>query len=215
MAEWLRHSAIQQQSHPIPLQIAYERGSIMNDEQKIVEPNQEDIIEPAAPEAAGDTAAAPADAIAALEAQLAQAEAQAAEYKDQWLRATADYKNFKRRTEIERAELIRSASADLLFKLLPVLDDFDMAIASIPAEVAETPWWGGTQLIAQKLRTIVEGQGLKPIEAVGADFDPNLHDAIAYEDAPGQDGKITEELRKGYKLHDRVLRPSMVKVGRG
>jgi molecular chaperone GrpE len=215
MAAWLRHAAIQQQSHPIPLQIAYERGSIMNDEQKIVEPNQEDIIEPTASDAAEDPTTAPNAAIAALEAKLAQAEAQAAEYKDQWLRATADYKNFKRRTEIERAELIRSASADLLFKLLPVLDDFDMALASIPAEVAETPWWGGTQLIAQKLRTIVEGQGLKPIEAVGADFDPNLHDAIAYEDAPGQDGKITEELRKGYKLHDRVLRPSMVKVGRG
>jgi molecular chaperone GrpE len=187
----------------------------MNDEQKIVEPNQEDMIEPTASDAAEDPTTAPNAAIAALEAKLAQAEAQAAEYKDQWLRATADYKNFKRRTEIERAELIRSASADLLFKLLPVLDDFDMALASIPAEVAETPWWGGTQLIAQKLRTIVEGQGLKPIEAVGADFDPNLHDAIAYEDAPGQDGKIIEELRKGYKLHDRVLRPSMVKVGRG
>ncbi len=186
----------------------------MNDEQKIVEPTPEDVIEPTTQAAAADTKTS-AQVVAELEAKLAQAEAQAAEYKDQWLRATADYKNFKRRTEIERAELIRSASADLLFKLLPVLDDFDLAVASIPAAVAETSWWGGTQLIAQKLRMTVEGQGLKPIDAVGQDFDPNLHDAIAYEDAPGQDGKITEELRKGYKLHDRVLRPSMVKVGRG
>lgn len=177
----------------------------MSDEKHIVEPTAEQNEQ---------AAANASNLVAELEAKLAQAEAQAADYKDQWLRATADYKNFKRRTEIERAELIRSASADLLFKLLPVLDDFDMAVTGIPAEVAETPWWGGTQLIVQKLRTIVEGQGLKPIEAVGADFDPNLHDAIAYEEAPGQDGKVTEELRKGYKLHDRVLRPSMVKVGR-
>jgi molecular chaperone GrpE len=187
----------------------------MNDEKNIVEPTPEDVVD-AAPKGEPQAAApAPTDTIAELEAKLAQAEAQAADYKDQWLRATADYKNFKRRTEIERSELIRSASADLLFKLLPVLDDFDLAVSSVPAEIAEGSWWGGTQLIAQKLRTIVEGQGLKPIEAVGADFDPNLHDAIAYEDAPGQDGKVTEELRKGYKLHDRVLRPSMVKVGRG
>jgi molecular chaperone GrpE len=187
----------------------------MSEEKPIVEPTAEDIVNEAEAGEANPIPEANADEIAALKAQLAQAEAQAAEFKDQWLRATADYKNFKRRTEIERAELIRSASADLLMKLLPVLDDFDMAQASIPAEVAETAWWGGTQLIAQKLRTIVEGQGLKQIDALGAEFDPNLHDAIAYEEAPGEDGKITAELRKGYKLHDRVLRPSMVKVGKG
>ncbi|MFV9504490.1 MAG: nucleotide exchange factor GrpE [Oscillochloridaceae bacterium umkhey_bin13] len=150
-----------------------------------------------------------------LAARLAQAEAQAAEYRDQWLRATADYKNFKRRTEIERSELIRSASAALILKLLPVMDDFERAIANIPAEVAESAWWGGTQLIAQKLRTILESEGVKAIEAVGAEFDPNLHEAVLYEEAEGQDGLVVAELQKGYKLGDRVIRPSMVKVGRG
>jgi molecular chaperone GrpE len=154
-------------------------------------------------------------ASAELEARLAQAEAQAAEYKDQWLRATADYKNFKRRADAERSELIRSAGAGLLLKLLPVVDDFDRAIANIPPEVAETPWWGGTQLIAQKLRTLLESEGVKFIEAQGQDFDPNLHEAVLYEDAPGQDGKVVAELQRGYKLHERVLRPAMVKVGRG
>ncbi|MCU0490563.1 MAG: nucleotide exchange factor GrpE [Chloroflexaceae bacterium] len=147
--------------------------------------------------------------------KLAQAESQAADYKDQWLRAAADYKNYKRRTETERAELLRSASGGVILKLLPVLDDFERAIANIPPEVAETPWWGGTQLIAQKLRTILESEGVTPIAALDADFDPNLHEAVIYEDAPGQEGKVVAELQKGYKLRDRVLRPTMVKVGKG
>ncbi len=150
-----------------------------------------------------------------LETRLAQAEAQASEYKDQWLRATADYKNFKRRAELERSELIRSASSALLLKLLPVMDDFERAIDNISPEIAETAWWGGTQLIAQKLRTILESEGVKAIVAVGTPFDPNLHEAVLYEDAEGQDGIVIGELQRGYKLGDRVLRPSMVKVGRG
>ncbi len=153
--------------------------------------------------------------LAEMEARLAKAEAQAAEFKDQWLRATADYKNFKRRSDTERAELIRSAGANVLLKLLPVMDDFDRAIANIPPEVAESAWWGGTQLIAQKLRTLLESEGVKPIPAVGTEFDPNVHEAVLYEDAEGQDGMVVEELQRGYKLHERVLRPSMVKVGRG
>ncbi len=150
-----------------------------------------------------------------LQQRLAQAEKEAADYKDQWLRAAADYKNFKRRADTERAELIRSASSGLLIKLLPIVDDFDRSIANIPAEIVATPWWGGTQLIAQKLRTLLESEGAKPIEALGQDFDPNLHEAVIYEDAEGQDGKVIAELQRGYKLNDRVLRPTMVKVGKG
>lgn len=180
----------------------------MSEEQKIVEPA----------ESAGVSAeeSAPAGrALAELQTRLAQAEAQAAEYKDQYLRAAADYKNFKRRVEVERAELIRSAGADLILKLLPVVDDFDRAVASVPAEIAATPWWGGTQLIAHKLRLLLESQSVKAIEALGQEFDPNIHEAVLYEDAEGQDGQVIAELQKGYKLGDRVLRPSMVKVGRG
>lgn len=152
---------------------------------------------------------------AELRQRLAEAEAQAAEYKDQWLRAVADFKNYKRRSEAERAELIRSASAGLILKLLPVVDDFERAVASVPPEVAASPWWDGTRLIMQKLLTILESEGTTPIEALGSDFDPNLHDAIIYEEAEGQEGKVTAELQKGYRLHERVLRPATVKVGRG
>jgi molecular chaperone GrpE len=153
--------------------------------------------------------------LSAVQQQLAAAETQAAEYKDQWLRSVAEFKNYKRRIEAERADLIRSASAGLVLKLLPVLDDFERAIENIPADIGATAWWGGTQLIAQKLRTILESEGVTPIAAVGQDFDPNLHEAVLYEDAPGQDGKVVAELQRGYRLNDRVLRPTMVKVGKG
>jgi len=174
----------------------------MSEEQKIAEP--------------GERAEAPvSESVSELQARLAQAEALAADYKDQYLRAAADYKNFKRRSEIERAELVRSAGADLILKLLPVVDDFDRSIASIPPEIASTPWWGGTQLIAHKLRLLLESQNVKTIEATGQEFDPNLHEAVLYEQAEGQDNKVIAVLQNGYKLGERVLRPSMVKVGRG
>jgi len=185
----------------------------MSEEQTNLEPEQNgqpaaEVVEALVEETSGAN-------LAELESRLAKAEAQAAEYKDQWLRATADYKNFKRRSDAERAELIRSAGAGLLIKLLPVVDDFDRAITNIPAEIAESAWWGGTQLIAQKLRTLLESEGVKTIAALGENFDPNVHEAVLYEDAEGQDGKVIAELQRGYKLNERVLRPAMVKVGRG
>ena len=156
-----------------------------------------------------------ANELAALQARVAQLEKEAAEYKDQWLRAAADFKNFKRRTEIERADLIRGASAGLLLKLLPAVDDLERALASVTADVAATPWYGGFKLIPQKLQTVLESEGVTPIAALGQDFDPNFHEAVIYEAAEGQEGKVVGELQRGYKLRDRVLRPTMVKVGQG
>lgn len=166
---------------------------------------EEDVVVEA-PAAATDTDA---------QQRLAQIEAQANEYKDQWLRTTADFKNYKRRTELERTELIRSASSGLIAKLLPVIDDIERAMENVPPEVSETSWWAGMQLIEQKLRTVLESEGVKPINALGQDFDPNFHDAVMYEEAENQENKVTAELQKGYMQHDRVLRPTMVKVGKG
>ena len=153
--------------------------------------------------------------LAALQARVAQLEKEAADYKDQWLRAAADYKNFKRRTETERSDLIRGASAGLLLKLLPVVDDLERALGSVTPDVAATPWYAGFRLIPQKLQTVLESEGVTPLEALGKEFDPNFHEAVIYEAAEGQDGKVVGELQKGYKLRDRVLRPTMVKVGQG
>jgi len=150
-----------------------------------------------------------------LQARITQLEQESEDYRDKWLRAVADYKNFKRRADQERVDLIRGASAGLLLKLLPAVDDFDRAMASAPAEIAGTPWFEGFKLIAQKLQTILESEGVVPIEALGQEFDPNQHEAVIYEDAgDGSDGKVVAELQKGYKLRDRVLRPTMVKVGK-
>jgi molecular chaperone GrpE len=152
---------------------------------------------------------------AALNARIAELETQAATFKDQWMRATADYKNFKRRTDAERSELVRSASQGLVLKLLPVIDDLERAQANIPAEIADSSWWGGARLILQKFRTVLESEGVTTIESQGQPFDPNQHEAVTYEDAPGQDGLVIEQFQKGYKIGDRVLRPAMVKVGKG
>lgn len=163
----------------------------------------------------GEVVAPSAEVINDLQMRLARAEAQAADYKEQWMRSAADFKNYKRRADTERAELIRSASSGLVLKLLPVLDDFERAVASVPADIVQTPWWGGMQLIEQKLRTLLESEGVKPIEALGKDFDPNFHDAVMYEESAGQENKVVAELQKGYTQRDRVLRPTMVKVGKG
>lgn len=152
---------------------------------------------------------------AELRERIASLETQLAEAKDSWMRAVADFQNYKRRVERDRQDLIKNAGASLLLKLLPVLDDFDRAAANIPAEIAATSWWGGTQLIQQKLRGLLESEGVSEIPAVGQPFDPNLHEAVLYEEAgEGQGGQVIAELQKGYKLYDRVLRPTMVKVGK-
>jgi molecular chaperone GrpE len=152
--------------------------------------------------------------IGALQERIAQLERESAENRDQWLRAVADYKNFKRRADNERSELIRGAGAALLLKLLPVMDDLERAMGSVTSEVATSAWYNGFKLIPQKLATILESEGVAPITAVGADFDPNLHEAVIYEDSEGQEGKVIADLQRGYRLREKILRPSMVKVGK-
>jgi molecular chaperone GrpE len=165
------------------------------------------VIEPAeAHPASGD--------VAALQERIAQLEKESADYKDQWMRAVADYKNFKRRADTERAELIRGASANLLMKLLPIMDDLERAMGSVTPDVAESKWYAGFKLIPQKLSNVLESEGVNAIEALGQEFDPNLHEAVIYEEAEGQEGKVTGDLQRGYKLREKVLRPSMVKVGK-
>src|SRR6476469_8509165 len=90
------------------------------------------------------------DELTALQARVAELEKEVADYKDQWLRSAADFKNFKRRTEIERADLIRGASAGLLLKLLPAVDDLERALSSVTPDVAATPWYSGFKLFPQR-----------------------------------------------------------------
>jgi len=148
-----------------------------------------------------------------LKSQLTEERAKAESYLANWQRAQADFINYKRRTEQERGETAKFANAMLILGLLPVLDDFERAFESVSSKLAGLTWVDGIRLIYRKLQAVLQAQGLAEIEAVGQDFDPILHEAVLY--GPGEEGKVIEELQKGYKLHDRVIRPALVKVGKG
>ncbi len=151
--------------------------------------------------------------IAGLKEALAEEKTRAEGYLANWQRAQADLINYKRRSEQEREEFGKFANATLMFNLLPVLDDMERALASLPAKLANLTWVDGIRLIERKLRASLEIQGLQAIEALGKEFDPNLHEAVRQD--TGKEGVIIEELQKGYQLHDRVIRPTMVVVGNG
>ena len=144
--------------------------------------------------------------------ELEEARARADEATYNWQRSAADFANYKRRTEEDRSLLTQAGTAVLISKLLAVQDDFDRALANVPAEVHEG-WLEGIQLVERKLRSVLESEGVTPIEALGQPFDPNLHEAVVHEPTDAHpDNTVIEELQRGYRLGDRVLRPSLVKV---
>ncbi len=178
-------------------------------------PAQEAVVEEAAEEAAPPEEVSPEERLQALEAELEAARAQAEEYLDQWRRTAAEFANYRKRLEREQAEFIKQANAALIAKLLPVLDDFDLAFEHLPEEVAESAWVEGFALIRRKLHAILEQEGVTPIEAVGQPFDPTLHEAVSHEESEEvESGHVIAEVRKGYRLGDRVLRPALVRVAR-
>ena len=130
-----------------------------------------------------------------------------------WQRAQADFENYKKRSEQEKGEMSRFANSTLMLNLLPALDDLERALDLTPPELAEHGWLDGVKLIERKLKATLEAHGLSPIKALGEPFDPNLHEAVRQ--AEGDDGMVIEEIEKGYKLYDRVIRPSKVVVGNG
>jgi molecular chaperone GrpE len=138
--------------------------------------------------------------------------AEADEHLRAWQRAAADLSNVRRRADEEREALTVFANALLLAKLLPVLDDFDRALASVPADVHEA-WVDGIRLVERKLRAVLESEGVTPIPAEGQPFDPHLHEAVVHEEtAAYPDNQVIGELQRGYRLRDRVLRPALVRV---
>ena len=143
----------------------------------------------------------------------------AAEYLDALQRERASFINFRRRADQEKAEMAQYATANLVKKLLPVVDDFDRALAAIPEQERKSnKWVEGIELISRKLHNVLEQEGVEPIEALGQPFDPNVHEAVAFDDnSDGGDhtDTVAEVYSKGYKMKDRVLRPAMVKVSRG
>lgn len=153
-----------------------------------------------------------AERIEQLERELTETQRSDAEHRDKWHRSAADFANYKRRTDEERATLAQFSNALLIGKVLGVLDDFDRALENVPAD-AHDPWVEGVRLTERKLRNVLESEGVTPIEAVGQPFDPNLHEAVVHEEtADHPDNQVIGELQRGYRLHDRVIRPSLVRV---
>ena len=136
------------------------------------------------------------------------------EYYDRLLRKTAEFDNYRRRIERERREQADRSIVDLLQELLLVVDDFDLALTVDPGDTGGA-YRKGIELIHGKLHDLLAKHGVRPIKALGADFDPNLHQAVVHEESPEhREGEVIGEMRKGYTIGDRLLRPAMVKVAK-
>lgn len=137
------------------------------------------------------------------------------EYHDLMLRKAAELENYKKRTERDRVSLQQTAAADLIQELLPLADDLERALASPSESTSTSAYRSGVELIHKRLLELLEKRGVMPIEAMGANFDPVYHEAVETVTAEStQDGKIVSDLRRGYTVGGRLLRPSMVRVAK-
>jgi molecular chaperone GrpE len=138
------------------------------------------------------------------------------DFYDRLLRQTAEFDNYRKRIERDRQSMADGVTADVVRDLLPLVDDLERALkAEVGAEGAEA-YRRGVELIHRQLLDILRKRGVRPIEALGADFDPHIHEAVAYEPAAGKrEGEVIEEFGRGYMLNDRMIRPSVVKVAKG
>lgn len=152
--------------------------------------------------------------------EMAELKAQAAKAKEHWdllLRTTADFDNFKKRAARERQDAVKYASESLLQKLIPILDNFDMAFnaAAAAKDSSNQSLQAGVSMILSQFRSALTEAGLEEIEATGKAFDPNFHEAVSQQEtAEVPEGQVVQQLRKGYKLRDRLLRPATVIVAK-
>jgi molecular chaperone GrpE len=173
----------------------------MMEEDKTVE----ETVETAA-EANAESCAAPVTSAAERE----QWKAELDEAKEQWLRLRAEFDNFRRRTQREQLETFERASMDMIVGLLPVVDNFEMALK---IETADADYAKGIALIYQQLMDALKKAGLEPLEATGKPFDPNVHEALDMVPSEElEDHTVFDEFRKGYNFRGKLLRPAMVRV---
>ena len=153
-------------------------------------------------------------AVADAEPEAPTTPAQVEELTNDLKRMTADFANFRKRNEAERTEFAKFAKADLIAKLLDVLDGYDRALSTVPDELKGQAWVEGMWLVERKLRKVLEAEGLEPIDSLGTPFDPYLHQAVAHIESDEPEGTVIEEHQKAYRLHDRVIRPALVTVAK-
>lgn len=147
--------------------------------------------------------------------ELEQVKAEAAEYLDGWQRARAEFANYKKRIDRENEDARARITGEIITRYLGVIDDLERALSRAPEDETCQEWIKGIELIYQKLLAILDAEGIESIEAEGERFDPNLHEAISYEESEThEEGTVIEVTQRGYRLGDRILRPAMVRVAR-
>jgi molecular chaperone GrpE len=153
---------------------------------------------------------------AAVQTDPAQLQRERDEYYELLLRKSAEFDNFRKRVERERQAQSEAAAANMIEELLPLMDDLERALKAEAGNDTGEAYRRGVELIHRQLGDILRKRGVRPIEALGEDFDPYYHQAVAHDAVEGKrDGEVIEEFRRGYLLGDRLLRPSMVKVAKG
>jgi molecular chaperone GrpE len=170
---------------------------------------------PAAPQSAESAQSAQPDDLERLKAELAEIEQKADEYLKLAQRTQADFINYRRRMDEERAQQARDSNVAFLQKLFPILDDFERAMASASEAERSSSWGQGVQLVERNLRGLLAADGVEQISAEGAEFDPRLHEAVG--SAPSDqvpEGHVLHVARQGYRKGERVLRPTQVLVAK-
>ncbi|HBV88131.1 nucleotide exchange factor GrpE [Desulfosporosinus sp.] len=189
------------------------RGRELKDEGQVEDTQERDLENPPGEDTLDSNDMSSLEKIMTLEAELTQAKAKADEHYNHVLRLQAEFDNYRKRTQKEKTEIIKHSTERLVAELLPVLDNFERAASSAQSNPDFNAFSQGVDMIYRQLQTALGKEGLKPIEAVGQPFDPNLHDAVLrVESDDHSENTVVEELQKGYYLKEKVLRPSMVKV---
>jgi molecular chaperone GrpE len=161
----------------------------------------------------GERAAKPAEE-ATADRRVEEVSSQLEEANARYVRLAADFDNYKKRARQEQSDTMRFAAATVAERLLPVLDDAERALEHVPDGVDEN-WLKGVRLTFQKLQEVLAALGVERVESVGSPFDPKLHEAVGSDETSEHpEDTVTTELRPGYRMHDRILRPALVKVAR-
>ena len=182
-------------------------------EEKVAEEIEDILEEPQSVENGQEAQSEPEAEPLTIEEQLTAVQAEADDYKDRWLRSQAEFANARKRMEKQRLDTYSNATANVIDKLLPIIDDFERAMENLPAEIEGHSWLEGIQLVQRKFLTTLENFNVTPIEAIGELFDPNLHEAITQEPTDDfESGVVCRVLQAGYRIGDRVIRPSLVVV---
>ncbi len=150
--------------------------------------------------------------VAELQEQLAAARTEVDEMRDRWQRSAADFSNYRRRQQFDQEEAAKYAAAPLLTDLLLTVDNFERAFAALPGELIQLTWIQGIEQIAQLVMQTLQRHGVRPIDAQNQPFDPRYHEAVMHEEGEGAH-TVLQVFQRGYTLHERVLRPALVKVG--